>query len=266
MSARSPWGPHQGAVSLTFDDGEACQREKAIPLMDERGIKGTFYLCTYGNDWRERLAPWIEVGRAGHEIGNHSCRHVCSRNFFDGTYGLEDMTLEEVEADMLLAQQRLEQIAPHQGDWTFCYPCYSNDAGIGRQRASYVPLVAKHFLAGRGGQLDERGIANDPNTVDLAFVSGLPVLRASGFELIGRIEEAVVCGQWVVLAFHEIDGARLTVGSYDFAMLLGYLAREASRIWTAPFGEIAARVAAHQADARVERLDKDRTGGGGNAS
>ena len=215
--------------------------------MDERGIKGSFYLCPRCDEWREKLAPWVEVARKGHEIGNHSCRHVCSRNFFDAGYGLEDMTLEEIEADILLAQERLEQIAPHQDEWTFCYPCYSHDAGAALERQSYVPVVAKHFLAGRGGPWGEYCSTNAPCTVDFAYVWALPVVRSSGFELIGRVEDAVARGEWVVFAFHEIDGARLTVGSYDFRMLLDYLAREADRVWVAPFREVAKRVADFQA-------------------
>lgn len=257
MNSTSPWGRHQGAVSLTFDDGEACQREKAIPLMDERGIKGTFYLCTYGDNWRERLGPWIDVGRTGHEIGNHSCRHVCSKNFFDGSYGLEDMTVDEVEADMLLAQERLVQIAPHQDDWTFCYPCYSQDAGAGERRETYIPAAAKHFLAARGGPWGEYSSTNPPGSVDLAFVWGIPVLRSSGFELIGRVEDAVARGHWIVFAFHEIDGSRLTVATYDFKMLVDHLARESERIWTAPFVDVARRVADYQMSQRQRDRPND---------
>jgi hypothetical protein len=62
-----------------------------------------------------------------------------------------------------------------------------------------------------------------PALVDLACIAGLATDRMSGFEMIGLVEQLTYQGCWVVLVFHDIDGARLTVGSHDFNMLLDYL-------------------------------------------
>ena len=86
-----------------------------------------------------------------------------------------------------------------------------------------MPIVAKHFLAARGG--GEFGFGNVPAMVDLACFAGLDMDRKSGFEMIGLVEELTSRGQWVVFVFHQIHGSRLTVGSYDFNMLLNYLHR-----------------------------------------
>ncbi len=240
MDIKRPWEPYVGAVSLTFDDGIDSQLEKAIPAMDEAGIRGTFYLLPRGDDWRERLQPWIEVAGAGHEIGNHTLSHRGSANLWRVGRGLEDMTLAEIEADILAAQERLVHIAPHQKQWTFCYPTYQTHVGRGASRRSYVPVVAKHFLAGRAG--GEYGCANRPDRVDLACVWGQPTERMSGFEMIGLVEELTAQGRWVVLIFHEIDGARLTVGSHEFRMLVDYLNRRRGDIWTAPVVEVAHKI------------------------
>jgi len=45
-----------------------------------------------------------------------------------------------------------------------------------------------------------------------------------------------------ILIFHEIDGQRLTVGSYDFEMLLKYLNRKSEIIWTAPVVQAAKKI------------------------
>jgi hypothetical protein len=238
------WKPYVGAVSLTFDDGLPCQREKAIPAMDALGIQGTFYLCPRGDDWRERLRPWAEVARNGHEIGNHSISHTCSNNFGGGHGGLEDKSLADIEADLLAAQKRLAQLAPHQVDWTFCYPCYQTHVGRGVAQKSYVPIVAKHCLAGRAR--GEYGFANHPAAVDLACAWAIPTERMGGFEMIGLVEELTAQGRWVIFVFHEIDGARLTVGSYDFGLLLRYLHRRRDKVWTAPVAQVARRIADRQ--------------------
>ncbi len=248
MDVKRFWEPFVGGVSITFDDGMDCQLEKAIPIMDGADIRGTFYLVPRDDDWQERLRPWVEVARAGHEIGNHTLSHPGSVNLPRIDHGLEDMALEEIEADILAAEERLVHIAPHQEQWTFCYPTYQTHVGRGESRRSYVPVVGRHFLAGRS--VGEYGCANRPDRADLACVWGLPTERMSGFEMIGLVEELTAQGRWVVLIFHEIDGARLTVGSHEFGMLVNYLGRRSGDILTAPVVEVARKIADfRQADA-----------------
>lgn len=248
MPPKNCFAPYCGAVSLTFDDGTASQREKAIPEMDKRGLRGTFYLCPQGDNWRETYSPWKAIAAAGHEIGNHTMSHVCSSGLgLGGQRGLEDLTPKDLEADILAAQERLVDVAPRQKEWTFCYPCYMTFTGRGTGRQSYVPVVAKHFLAGRGG--GEFGFGNVPIAVDLACFAGLDVARRSGFEMIGLVEELTSRGHWVVLVFHAIESGWLSVGSYDFNMLLNFLHRRRDAIWTAPAVEVARKIADFQGKA-----------------
>jgi hypothetical protein len=184
------------------------------------------------------------VAAGGHEIGNHTLTHPCPNNVGGQPGGLEDMTLAEIEQDILTAQERLIQIAPHQAQWTFAYPCYAAFVGYGVHHQSYVPVIASHFLAGR--MAGEYGFGNNPAVVDLAHLWSLPVERMSGYEMIGLVEEISARGCWAILVFHEIDGARLTVGSYDFRMLLNHLRRRSDAILTAPVFEIAAKIKSYR--------------------
>lgn len=242
------WQPHFGAVSLTFDDAptRASQLEFAVPAMERHGIRGTFFMCPTGDDWREKAAPWKPVAARGHEIGNHTLSHTCSANFgfSRDRRGLEDMTLDQIEADILAAQERLVEVFPQQKTWTFCYPCYQAYVGRGAARQSYVPVVARHFIAGRGR--GEYGYANNPATVDLAYTWGFDAARLRGFEMIGLAETLTAKGQWVVFTFHDTGGGRLSASTYDFALLLAYLERKRRSIWTAPFGAVAQKVAEYQ--------------------
>ncbi|MFH1568489.1 MAG: polysaccharide deacetylase family protein [Gemmatimonadota bacterium] len=251
MSQRSRdfWAPCQGGVSLTFDDGMACHLDLVVPALDERGLKGTFYLNPKGDDWQERLAPWKAVAAAGHEIGNHTLSHTCSANYTGARAGLEYSTRDEIEADILAAQERLQQLVPGQEAWTFCYPCYCTFVGRGQHRQSYVPVVARHFLAGRAG--GEYGFANQPAAVDLACFWGQPAERMGAFEMIGLAEELTHRGQWVAFVFHAISGHNLSVAGADFLALLDFLARRRdaappSGIRTDTVRAIAADIAAHQ--------------------
>jgi peptidoglycan/xylan/chitin deacetylase (PgdA/CDA1 family) len=239
MEPKDFWAPRRGAVSLTFDDGTNSQMDVAIPLMDRCGVRGTFFV-SLRDYWYSRQKEWQAAAGRGHEIGNHSMVHFAPNNFvLHG--GLEDMTLQQVEQDILEAQKSLEQIFPHQKRWTYAYPCYQTHVGKGLARQSYEPVVAKYFIAGRGR--GEYGFGNNPLAVDLACAWGHDCTLASGFEMIGMAEEiAVNRGHWLILVFHDIDGSRLTTASHDFNMLLEHLQRRSDVLWTAPMGEVAARI------------------------
>jgi peptidoglycan/xylan/chitin deacetylase (PgdA/CDA1 family) len=66
-------------VSLTFNDGLADQYAQARPLLDARGLHGTFYLTSSWLDrrWACCMAWWQvdELYRAGHEIGSMGTAH-----------------------------------------------------------------------------------------------------------------------------------------------------------------------------------------------
>jgi len=231
-------GEYRAAVSLTYDDGNETQREFAAPAMEKRGFFGSFYLSIRGDGWEERLAPWVEVHERGHEIGNHSLGHTCSINFQDAENprGLETMTLEEMEADVVEAEARLQSLFPRESR-SFAYPCYLTHVGMGETRQSYVPIIARHFIAGRG--FGEYGFCNSPYNCDLACLWSRPIEHTRGQEIVGHIDRALVQGRWLILTMHHIGGARLGTGPGEFEWMLDYLDRMRERIWVAPVATIA---------------------------
>lgn len=247
-----PWaGNCLGAVSLTFDDGRASHLSRVVPILEEFGLRGTFYLNPKGEteeEWRARLAPWVAVQTAGHEMGNHSLSHVCSRAHRDQwrpeTPCLEAWTLADIEADVLEAERRLAAVLPAPQGRTFCYPCYHEHVGEGATRQSYVPVTARHFLAARGrGEFGE----NRPATCDLHYLWSWNVELMDGPAMIGRAERASLgsYGQWVILSFHDVgEGGRSALFNTEpsFRELCAFLARHRDRLWTAPVVEVARQV------------------------
>jgi hypothetical protein len=179
------------------------------------------------------------VAARGHEIGNHTLSHMCSCNLHpDPDYrGLEKVTLADIEADVVEAEKRLLQLIPGTGPRSFCYPCYQTDVGEGPTRQSYVPVIARHFVAGRAG--GEFGFANHPLHTDLHCLVSSDCTRRSGPELVGLVERAARRGHWIVFTFHSIDSGRLGIPEYEFLDLVDHLAANRRRIWTAPMKEIA---------------------------
>jgi len=157
---------------------------------------------------------------------------------------LLDWTLADIERDFLEAQRRLADVFPDQGRMSFAYPCYESTVG----RASYVPVVARHAVAGRArGEL--RGeLANDPRYCDLWHLSSWAVERQAGAFMIGLCEQAAALGRWGIFTLHGIHEGHLPVGDTDFVELLDHLVRRQDDIWVAPVAEIAGYVRMHGAD------------------
>ena len=242
----SPWpNGHKGALSLTFDDGTQSQLDLAIPMLDKYGLLATFYVNPRDN-YQAQLIPWRAAAQTGHEIGNHTISHPCSKNFAfisqNNRPALEEMTLDDIDAEIAGAGRRIAEVIPEQGPVSYGYTCYQPFVGRGPTRQSYVPVVAKHCVAGRG-----RGEQpNDPRYCDLYYLWSTPCERMTGAELVGLAEAAAAQGRWAILTFHGINDGHLHVGVGDLEELCAYLTRNRERLWTAPVAAIAQHVAAYQ--------------------
>lgn len=231
-----------GAVSLRFDDGLSSHLDVAVPMLADHGLRGTFCLCPAGTQeqWLQRAASWQPVARAGHEISNHSLSHpipaALADNPIENCY--EKLTLEAYQADVLEAQRRLEAVfdQPH---WTYCYPCYETEVGVGTRRRSVVPFIANHFLAASaGGEISEP--YNDPRFCDLHKLLGVKADGCGPGELIDHIGRAVNKGRWAILVFHGVGEGHLLVSREQLATVLKHLADKRDMIWTVPVAEVAA--------------------------
>lgn len=234
-------GGRQGAVSLRFDDGLDSHIQRAAPLLERHGLRGTFYICPAGSDeqWQARADQWKPVLQAGHEIGNHTISHPIPAALADrpGPNCYENLTLEQYAADVLAAHNRLEN-AFGRREWTFAYPCYQTWVGRGRQCRSVVPFIAERFLAAvAGGEISKP--FNDPRYCDLHLLLSLRADHLTTEDLIRRIEQAISMGRWAILTFHGVEVGHLPVSVQVLDELAAYLAMNRERIWTAPMVEVA---------------------------
>jgi peptidoglycan/xylan/chitin deacetylase (PgdA/CDA1 family) len=198
----------RAAISLSFDDARLSQPDKGFALLHSFGVKATFYV-SFGS-LEQRLDQWKQAIDEGHEIGNHSTTHPCSGNFPWGhSNALEDYTLERMEKEMTDANERIRSLLGVTPT-TFAYPCGQKFVGRGAQTKSYVPLVAKHFVVGRGFR-DE--VPNDPGYCDPAQAFGVDMDNVSFDDLLGVINQTVARGGWLILAGHEIgdEGPQTTL-------------------------------------------------------
>jgi peptidoglycan/xylan/chitin deacetylase (PgdA/CDA1 family) len=200
----------RAAVSLSFDDARPSQLDVGIPILDTHGVRATFYVSP--GRLAERRGAWRAAAERGHEIGNHTLSHPCSGNFaFARDNALEDYTLDRMERELLDANAAIEQelgVRPT----TFAYPCGQKFVGRGEAVASYVPLVARHFIVGRSAFNESE---NDPAFCDLAQVFGMDGDDQPFEALRALIDHAVEEGGWLVLFGHDVGGGGRQVTRAD---------------------------------------------------
>lgn len=196
------------ALCLTFDDARFSQIDIGLPLFEKYNVRITFYI----SPWRvlQRLDEWKKVALKGHEIGNHTVSHPCTGNFpFSLDNALENYTLAKMTDEMDNADQFiLEQIGVKA--FSFAYPCGQKFVGRGENVQSYVPLVAKKYITGRGW-LGEN--SNDPWFCDFAQLLAIESDGKTFEQLKFLVDEAAQNGRWLILAGHEInsDGVQTTL-------------------------------------------------------
>ena len=227
----------RSAVSLTFDDGMDSHLDVVVPALGARGLAGTFYVKT---DDADRLRRFREPQRRGHEIGNHTVHHWCSRAHRSeaDARGLEDLTLEDMATELDESDRRLRATLPDVESFSFCYPCYDAFVGQGTTRRSYVPLVAARFCAARGGSENSTPY-NSPVHTDLWCLRSVRCEYMSAEQLIAAVERGRELAMWTILTFHGVGEGHLPVTREDFGALLDHLARRSDELWVAPLIKVA---------------------------
>jgi peptidoglycan/xylan/chitin deacetylase (PgdA/CDA1 family) len=237
------WPPgKRAAISLSFDDGRASQVDVGLGVLDASGMKATFYVVPEAVA-ADRREGWRRAVASGHEIGNHSLTHPCSGNFpWARDKALEQFTLAAIRRELEDANTRIAEalgVTPV----TFAYPCGQTFVGRGEATASYVPVVSRLFIAGRGW-LDEA--PNDPAVVDLAQVFGASMDDQTFEELRPLVEQTLERGGWLVLAGHDIGSApgRQVTRVDTLRALLTYAADPGRGLWMDTVASVARHVRA----------------------
>lgn len=240
------WPDHKRvAVSLSFDDARASQVTNGLEFFARHKARVTFFVNP--RSMVKNADGWKKLAAQGHELGNHSDTHPCSGNFpWSRKNALEDYTLARMEQDIDKAAQDIEKLVGVRAA-TFAYPCGSKFIGRGEATQSYVPLIAKRFLVGRGFR-DES--ANDPMYVDLAQVLGVDSDGMPFERMIDLVKRAEAQNGWVVFAGHEIgDPGYQTTETAQLEKFLAWAKDPANGVWL----DTVANVARHVQKRRAPR-------------
>jgi len=243
--ARFPWPEGKRvAVSLSFDDARPSQVDVGVPLLNEYGVRATFYVSP--SRVPERLDGWKAAVAAGHEMGNHSMRHACTGNFaWSRQKALEDYTPTQMAKELDQANAEIQRLLGVHAA-TFAYPCGQKFVGRGKRVRSYVPLVAERFIAGRGWR-DET--ANDPAFCDPAQLLAVELDGLTFEQLKVLIDAAAEQGSWLVLAGHDIgQKGRQTTRTDTLRAFCEYAADPKTGLWVDTVANVARYVSEHRGD------------------
>lgn len=232
-----PWpGRARGALSITFDDAYPSHAAVAMPLLEARGFRGTFYLIVdrlfqrgkYQDLPSAPLADWQAGFRRGHEMGSHTWTHV----------GLDTVAAPRMQEELRAAKEALEGLFPGAPVTSLAYPFSEADEAVMQEASRY-------YTTGRLGPPPAGAPPyNDPAT---AVLIGLKAFFLCTGEDPQRWNEAadhtLQGGGWLVEALHPIaEEGYCQVQEDDFAAHLDYLAGLGSQLWVAPVGQVAARL------------------------
>lgn len=240
-AAAFPWPDGaRAAVSLAYDDALDSQLDVAIPALDKYGLKGSFYLQLSNPAVAGRLEAWRAAARNGHELGNHSLFHQCSRRTHDWVQPARDLDTTSVAqmADQVALANTMLYAIDGQRTRSYTVPCGDTLAA----GADYLAAIAPGFVAIKvGGAAVTPSMATlNPYAVGVYAPEGL-----SGQQLIALARQAAEQGTMLNLTFHGVGGDYLTTSAAAHEELLRYLAANRRVYWTDTFVNIMTYVKTH---------------------
>ncbi|HEY1090231.1 MAG TPA: polysaccharide deacetylase family protein [Burkholderiaceae bacterium] len=234
------------AVSLGYDDALASQLDIALPALNAHGLKASFYLTLANEGFLKRQAEWRKAAAQGHELGNHTLFHACSRSqpgreWVEPQRDLDKISVAKLRDEILLASRLLAAI-DGKTERTLTLPCIDTKAG----GEAILPAIRGDFVAIKAGP---EGLTPDITTADPADIGTADPSGMSGAQLIELVEKAAAQSQGRALfslTFHGVGGDYLVVSREAHAALLKHLAAHPERYWVDSFVKIMAYVKAAQ--------------------
>lgn len=195
---RVPLRGGEAVASITFDDVPESAALNGAPVLERRGMRGTFYVAAdlcgrQDRHWRVAGREHVRnLAEAGHEIGCHTARHV---------------NVQSLRADALVAECELNRamIAEITGKApiNFCYPF--GDVGF-RQKC----VLGDRFVTCRT-------IYEQPNAgwIDPALLGayGLFDSALDRPRITALVRAAVARRGWLIFYTHDVAGEPTSMGA-----------------------------------------------------
>ncbi len=95
---------------LTYDDALNVHLDQAIPELDARGLKGSFYLSAFFPGWKNRIDEWRKAAANGHELGNHTLYQPCDASLPGRDWVAPENDLSQYSTKEILREIRMTNV------------------------------------------------------------------------------------------------------------------------------------------------------------
>lgn len=213
------------AISISYDDALNSQLDNAVPALNNRNLKASFYVVPLSAAFKNRVDEWRQIAAQGHELGNHTLFHACrksqpGRDWVPEHNNLDNrpvlaMVDEVTVANTLLTAMDGETVH------TLTPPCYDQMAKDG----NYVEAVKDQFIGVKG--------AEDPHFATLIAPSDI-----TAAQIIAFIQKQPDNIKLINVLFHGIGGDHLVTSVAEHAKFLDYLVANKDKYWVDTYRNI----------------------------
>ena len=239
-----PWQGKKAAVVLTYDDALDGQLDNVAPLLDSLDLKGTFYISTYSEAFRNRLDEWRRLALDGNELGNHTLFHPCdgtkpNRPWVNENYDMSTYTVERMVDEIKINNTLLEAVDGKK-ERTFAYTC--GDMTVGGKNF-FIDGLKNDLLGARA----VRSEMHKMNDIDIYNIDAYMINGESGDQLISLVKQAVETNSLLVFLFHGVGGGHaINVSLEAHRQLLNYLKQHEDEVWTTTMVEAVKNIKKNQ--------------------
>ncbi len=225
VKPRQVVGFNQGLVSISLDDGWASQYNLAFPLLQQSGMKATYYVTTglLGQASYFSQSDVTTLAQAGEQIADHTITHP----------HLTQITASEVEHEIHDSQITLQGLS-HQTVNDIASPYGETNIPVLNQIKQYYG--------------SHRGIETGYNSKDNFDVYDLRVQSVVSTTTLAEIQSWIDTAMrdktWLILVYHQVDNSGSEFATTPAAFTQQLQAIQAKGIKTATVGEALAEIKA----------------------
>ncbi len=203
----------EGMVTFSFDDAWTSQYTNVLPILQNAGIKGTYYILTQPitNGWSEYMTPAQvkDISTKGHEIGGHTVTHT----------DLTTLNNIKIDKEIIDSKIYLQNLTGKTVN-SLAYPYGSFNTTVKNRTTK-----AGYTNARSAGTAIEYGF-NSTTQNKYEIKSFSPTTAVSLNIIKTAIDQAKANKQWFVISFHRIENG--TTGEYitsvdDFKAIVDYV-------------------------------------------
>jgi peptidoglycan/xylan/chitin deacetylase (PgdA/CDA1 family) len=188
----------QPLVSFTFDDAPASACRDGAAILEEHGMRGTYYICAGGFGAASPNGPLAEADdivalmARGHEIGCHTYSHRA----------VSALSRRELTVDLDRNRDVLAGIGGGVAPRNFAFP-YGD-----------MSFSAKCYLANRFDSCRSIRVGLNAGTIDPGALKIWPLENASihRARIVRLIEETVRRQGWLIFMSHDVEKSRNRFG------------------------------------------------------